>query len=75
MDSLDGRVSMIGPNDRRLVLVEFVAGNPGHQRCLFLSVAINEGERDHVEATGNIFQFPVVYSHEIRDEPAAESFS
>ena len=73
MDSLDGREGMIGPNGRRLV--EGVAGDSGHQRCLLLFVAINESERDHVEATGNIFQFPVVYSHEIRDEPAAESFS
>ena len=73
MGSLDGRVSLIGPSDRRLV--DVVAGDSCHQPCLLLRVAISEGERDHVEAAGNILHFAIVDSHEIRDEPAAQSFS
>ena len=75
MDSLDGRVSFIGPLFSESRLGDVVAGNPGHQSCLLLSVAVSESEGNHVEATGNIIQFPSVYSHEIRHEPPAQSFS
>ena len=75
MDSPDGRVSFIlmsdgGPGD-------VVAGNSGHQGRLLLRPrgAVNQGERDHVETTGDVVQFASVHSQEIRDKPAAQSLS
>ena len=75
MDSLDGRISFIsGPvSDSRLA--DFVSSNPAHQGCLLLLVAVREGERNYVEATGNIAQFTAVNTHEVCHEPAAESFA
>ena len=75
MDSLDGRVGLIVPRISEGRLGDVVASDPGHQGCLLLSVAISEGEGNHVESTGNILQFTSVYSHEIRHEPPTQNFT